>query len=96
MNNEDHFMVKGPLTENLSLQTDEDLIYQSILHFSIFYFNFFYNILKMMHVLQEMFGTDSDQNRMLEEIPRSGADSLPLIKPLRRRRTLCGQAQTQV
>ncbi len=25
-----------------------------------------------------LFGTDSDQNRMLEEIPRSGADSLPL------------------
>ncbi len=43
-----------------------------------------------------LFGTDSDQNRMLEEIPRSGADSLPLIKPLRRTRTLCGQTQTQV
>jgi hypothetical protein len=43
-----------------------------------------------------LFGTDSDQNRMLEEIPRSGADSLPLIKPLRRMRTLCGQTQTQV
>ncbi len=45
---------------------------------------------------QYMFGTDSDQNRTLEEIPRSGADSLPLIKPLRRTRTLCGQTQTQV
>jgi hypothetical protein len=43
-----------------------------------------------------LFGTDSDQNRMLEEIPRSGADSLPLIKPLRHTRTLCGQTQTQV
>jgi hypothetical protein len=41
MNNEDHFMVKGPLTENLSLLTDEDLIYQGFLYFSIFYFNFF-------------------------------------------------------
>ena len=26
----------------------------------------------------DLFGTDSDQNRMLEEIPRSGSDSLPL------------------
>ncbi len=26
----------------------------------------------------QLFGTDSDQNRMLEEIPRSGSDSLPL------------------
>ncbi len=43
-----------------------------------------------------LFGTDSDQNRTLEEIPRSGADSLPLIKPLRRTRTLCDQTQTQV
>jgi hypothetical protein len=43
-----------------------------------------------------LFGTDSDQNRTLEEIPRSGADSLPLIKPRRRTRTLCGQTQTQV
>jgi hypothetical protein len=25
-----------------------------------------------------LFGTDSYQNRMLEEIPRSGSDSLPL------------------
>jgi hypothetical protein len=44
----------------------------------------------------QLFGTDSDQNRTLEEIPRSGADSLPLIKPLMRTRTLCGQTQTQV
>ncbi len=43
-----------------------------------------------------VFGTDSDQNRTLEEIPRSGADTLPLIKPLRRMRTLCGHTQTQV
>jgi hypothetical protein len=60
MNNEDHFMVKGPLTENWSLQADEDLIYQGFLHVSISYFSFtvFYNILKylqqMMHVLQEI------------------------------------------
>ncbi len=35
-----------------------------------------------------MFGTDSDQNGMLEEIPRSGIWFLLLIKPLRRMRTL--------
>jgi hypothetical protein len=33
---------------------------------------------------------------MLEEIPRSGIWFLPLIKPLRRMRTLCSPAQTQV
>ena len=43
-----------------------------------------------------LFSTDSDQNGMLEEIPRSGIWFLPLIKPLRRTRTLCGPAQTQV
>jgi hypothetical protein len=31
--------------------------------------------------LKLLFGTDLDQNRTLEEIPRSGADSLLLIKP---------------
>jgi hypothetical protein len=29
-------------------------------------------------IFLSLFGTDSDQNRMLEEIPRSGSDSLPL------------------
>jgi hypothetical protein len=35
---------------------------------------------KVTHVVTtlRLFGTDSDQNRMLEEIPRSGSDSLPL------------------
>ena len=33
---------------------------------------------------------------LLEEIPRSGISFLPLIKPHRRMRTLCGPAQTQV
>ncbi len=61
MNNEDHFMVKGPLAENWSLQTDEDLIYQGFLHVTISYFSFalFYNILKnlqhMTPVLQEIY-----------------------------------------
>jgi hypothetical protein len=30
------------------------------------------------YVNNMLFGTDSDQNRMLEEIRRSGSDSLPL------------------
>jgi hypothetical protein len=54
------------------------------------------NIKSERSLTQLLFGTDSDQNRMFEEIPRSGADSLPLIKPLRRTRTLCDQTQTQV
>ena len=53
-------------------------------------------LLSEIATLSRLFGTDSDQNRTLEEIPRSVADSLPLIKPLRRTRTLCDQTQTQV
>jgi hypothetical protein len=33
-----------------------------------------------------LFGTDSDQNRMLEEIPRSGSDSLGIRAPYVTRR----------
>jgi hypothetical protein len=46
--------------------------------------------------LNPLFGTDSDQNRMLEEIPRSGRFPALMIGPLRRTRTLCDQTQTQV
>ncbi len=35
-------------------------------------------VINPLHSNISVLGTDSDQNRMLEEIPRSGSDSLPL------------------
>ena len=52
---------------------------------------------KFNYILRRLvFGTDSDQNGMLEGNPQKWNRFLPLIKPLRRTRTLCDPTQTQV